>query len=278
MSNAFVNRRLPRLMAAGLLLSCLGGPAAPGLAHAADQPAAPTGPAASDNPPTSARASLEQWVQTRQLISRTRSDWESEKEILQQSKALYQRELAGIADQRSKVSTNSVQVDKERAAAEAELKESNEMLDHARASVADLEAKIRAVSTKLPTPLAETMKPLLARLPEDAKATKMGVTERVQVVVSLLNEIDKFNNAVTIASEKRKNAAGEEVAVESVYVGLGAAYFVNQSGDFAGQGQPGDKGWDWSIDPKLAPAVREIVRIYRGERTATFVPLPVTLR
>lgn len=245
----------------------LGAIAFPGTASGADH-----------NPLMAARTGIEQWVQTRQLISRTRSDWESEKEMLVQSKALYERELAGIADQRSKVSTNSVQVDRERATAEQELKESNDMLEHARGVIAGLEARIRAVAPRLPVPLLETMRPLLSRLPEEPASSRVGVTERTQTVVSLLNEIDKFNHAVTLASEKRRNAAGEEVAVESVYIGLGAAYFVNQTGDFAGTGHPGAQGWEWAVNTDLASSVREVVRIYRGERTATFVPLPVTIR
>ena len=61
----------------------------------------------------------------------------------------------------------------------------------------------------------------------------------MQVLVGVLNELDKFNNAVNIFSEKRKNDQGDEVAVETVYVGLGAAYFVNDADDFAGMGLPG---------------------------------------
>lgn len=231
-----------------------------------------------ENPLQAARTGVEQWVQTRQLISRTRSDWESEKEILLQTKALFERELAGVEAQIAKVSTNSTQVDRERAEAERDLKESAEALENARQVVAGVEGRIRVLSAKLPAPLLEAMQPLMAKVPEDGKASKVSPTERVQTVVSLLNEVDKFNNSFSLYSEKRKNEKGEEVSVETAYVGLGAAFFVNQTGEFAGSGSPGEKGWEWSPDASLAGPVREVVRIYRGERTATFVPLPVTVR
>lgn len=221
------------------------------------------------------RAGMEQWVQTRQLISRTKSDWDSEKEMLLQTKALYERELAGIDDQMGKVSTNSAQVDRDRAVLEAELKDANATLDHGKVLVAGLESKASAMAARMPDPLKETLQPLLNRLPQDSAASKTAVTERLQTVVSLFNEIDKFNNAISITSEKRKNDRGEEIAVESVYVGLGAAYFVNQTGDFAGAGEPSAEGWRWTVNPSLAAEVREIIRIYRGERTASFVLLPV---
>ena len=233
---------------------------------------------AAESPLGAVRTGVEQWVQTRQLISRTRADWDSEKEMLLQSKALYERELAGVADQMSKVSTNFTQVERDREAAEKELKESNEALEGARGLVSRMEERVRELLPRLPAPLVDTMQPLLARLPENSADTRMTATERAQTVVGLLNEIDKWNNAVSIVPEKRRDGQGAEVSVETVYVGLGAAYFVNQTGEFAGLGRPGPRGWDWMVDTSLARPVREVVRIYRGERTATFIPLPVTLQ
>ena len=106
----------------------------------------------------------------------------------------------------------------------------------------------------------------------------MPATERAQVIVGILNELDKFNNAVTIFSEKRNNGKGEEVAVETVYVGLGAAYFVNDAGDFAGSGTPGADGWEWTARSELASPVREVIRIYRNEQPARFISLPAVIR
>jgi septal ring factor EnvC (AmiA/AmiB activator) len=227
---------------------------------------------------TQTRTTLEQWVETRQLISKTRSDWQTDKESLEQTVQLYERELKSIEEQMSKVSTNNTQVDKERGQAEASLKTSNEGLDRAREFATVFEGKVAKVVPQLPEPLQEILKPMLARLPADPANTKMAVTERVQVLVGILNEMDKFNNAVNLFSEKRKNDKGEEVAVETVYVGLGAAYFVNDADNFAGMGTPGPNGWEWTTRPELASAVREVVRIYRNERAARFVALPATIR
>jgi hypothetical protein len=100
----------------------------------------------------------------------------------------------------------------------------------------------------------------------------------VQVCVGVLNELDKFNNAVNVFTEKRKNDKGEDVAVQTLYVGLGAAYFVNDTADFAGTGAPGANGWEWSNKPELAPKVQEAVKIYRNEKTAHFLTLPVAIK
>jgi hypothetical protein len=224
------------------------------------------------------RGTLEKWVETRQLISKTRGDWQADKEMIEQTIALFERELKGVEEQISKVSTNSSQADKERAQTEAAIKAANESLEPSQKFATEFEAQVTKLVPQLPQPLQDILRPLLARLPGDPANTKMKPTERMQVLVGLLNEIDKFNNAVTIFSEKRKNPAGTEVAVETVYVGLGAAYFVNEAGDFAGLGTPGAKGWEWTVKSDIAPSVKEVIRIYRAERTARFVGLPASIK
>jgi hypothetical protein len=234
--------------------------------------------ARAESPVTEVRSTLEKWVETRQLISRTKSDWQSDKEMLEQTCQLLERELKELGEQSAKLSTNHLQVEKERAQAEATLASSEETLDQARQFAADFEAQVRIVVPQFPGPLQELLRPLLDRLPSDPASTKMAPTERMQVIVGILSELDKFNSAVSVFSEKRRDPKGEELAVETVYVGLGAAYFVSDSGKFAGTGMPGPNGWEWTSAPEIGPLVKEVVRIYRNERPARFVSLPAVIR
>lgn len=224
------------------------------------------------------RSTIEKWVETRQLISKTRSDWQTDKDTIDQTVALYERELKVIDDQMSKVSTNNTQVVKEMTEAEALKKTSNEARGSAAQFATEFEGKLKKFVPLLPAPLQDIVKKDMARIPADAASTKMLAAERMQACVAVLNELDKFNNAVNVFSEKRKNAKGEEVAVQTLYVGLGAAYFVNDTADFAGVGAPGANGWEWSNKPELAPKVQEAVKIYRNERTARFLTLPVSVK
>jgi len=224
------------------------------------------------------RNTLEKWVETRQLVSKTKTDWQADKETLEQTIKLFDRELKAVEEQMSKVSTNNVQVEKERLEAEGLQKASSDALNRAKEFATGCEAGIKKLVPQLPVPLQDILKKDLARLPADPANTRMLAAERVQTLVGILNEIDKFNNALNVFSERRKNANGEEVAVQTVYVGLGAGYFVNDSGDFAGTGAPGANGWEWTLKPEVAPTVKEVLKIYRNERTAQFVTLPVAIR
>lgn len=224
------------------------------------------------------RSALERWMQTRQLIAKTRADWQGDKELLEQTAALYERELKSLDEAMGKVATNHTQVAKEMAEAEASKTASDAALERARQTITELESAVKQLVPRLPAPLQDLTRKDLGRLPADPSATRMLAAERVQVVVGLLNEFDKFNNAVNVFSEKRRNPRGEEVAVQTLYVGLGAAYFVNDTADFAGVGAPGKEGWQWTVRPELAPAIQDAIKIYRSERPARFVTLPVTIQ
>lgn len=227
---------------------------------------------------TESRSTLEKWVETRQLISKTRSDWQLDKDTLEQTIALYERELKSLDEQLSKASTNNTQAVKEMADAEALKKSSNEARDRAGQFATEFEAKLKKLVPQHPSPLQDIVKKDLARIPADPANTKMLAAERVQICVAILNELDKFNNAVNVFNEKRKNDKGEEVAVQTLYVGLGAGYFVNETGDFAGAGSPGASGWTWTNKPEIAATVQQAVKMYRNEQTAHFITLPVAVK
>ncbi len=227
---------------------------------------------------TETRSALERWMQTRQLITKTRADWQADKELLEQTAALYDRELKSLDEAMGKVATNNTQVAKEMVEAEALKTASDAALERARQTATELETAVKQLVPRLPAPLQDLARKDLARLPADPKTTRLLAAERIQVVVGLLNEFDKFNNAVNVFSEKRRNPRGEDVAVQTLYVGLGAAYFVNDTADFGGVGAPGKEGWQWTVRPELAPAIQEAIKIYRSERPARFVTLPVTIQ
>src|ERR1043166_9423865 len=108
------------------------------------------------------RSTVDKWVETRQLISKTKSEWQSDKDLLEQSVRVFERELKAVEEQFVKLGTNSAQVERERTAAEASLKSSNESLARAKQFAADFEGRIANLIPQLPAPLQETLKPLVA--------------------------------------------------------------------------------------------------------------------
>lgn len=227
---------------------------------------------------TETRTRIEQWVQARQLADRTRTDWASDRALLEQSKVLFERELQAEEERMSRIGTNVVQVGVERVETERELAAANAALERLGGLVAEFENRVRALAPLIPDPLQPDLQPFLNRLPAAGTATRLSVPERLQTVVGFLNELDKFNSTVTLADEKRADPAGQQASVEVIYLGLGQAYFVDATGRFAGVGQPGPEGWKWTTRPEIGPAVRDAVAMYRNAKPAAFVTLPAAIR
>jgi len=227
---------------------------------------------------TDTRSTIEKWVETQQLISQTRSDWQADKETIEQTIALYERELKTIGEKMSQVSTNNVQVEKERDLALKQQAELNEASDKVKTLVAGLEKRIKDLAPSFPPPLADKIQTLLKRMPEDPTATRASGLERMQNVVGIVNEVDKFNAAVTVVSEVQKNPAGADVQVETMYVGLAQAYFVDKAGDYAGVGMPAAAGWKWKPQNELAGKIQKSIAMYKNAAPAVFVSLPVHIQ
>lgn len=233
---------------------------------------------AADGPLAGARQMVAEWVRTRELLSRTRTEWERDRELLRQAAALYERELGSIEERLGGFSTNTTQIDRDLAEARTELEGAERALGVARQRVGGYEARLREWAARLPAPLRSQMDPLVRRLPlDEAAAGRAGVMERLQTVVGILHEIDKFNAAVTVVSEVQRRPDGTEVQVESVYLGLGQAWFTDRSGGYSGVGRPGPEGWVWEVRPEVGSAVRRVIAMYRDEAMPAFVGLPVQM-
>ena len=222
------------------------------------------------------RSTLSQWVETRQLTSRLQADWRSEKEMLEQTAALYEKELSGLNEQLAKTETGSAQVTEDRARLEAEEKE----LREAEAAVAEwvkqCEQRLGRLASAFPPPLASKLAELVKRMPDDPSETRLSPLERMQNVVGILNEVDKFNGSIVVESELQTRPSGEEIQVRTLYVGLGQAYFVDQTGTFSGVGRPSLEGWAWEEQAGLGERILRAIAIYDNSRPPAFEALPMS--
>ncbi|HBM86594.1 MAG TPA: hypothetical protein DD423_07450, partial [Opitutae bacterium] len=95
----------------------------------------------------------------------------------------------------------------------------------------------------------------------------------------ILNTINKFDRTITLHAEIRTLGDGSQGEVETVYVGLGTAYYRTRSGDDAGYGHPGTNGWQWYSQPELSAAIAEVIATANNtNQEARFIALPVELQ
>ena len=225
-----------------------------------------------------ARAHIEKWVETRQLIAKRDADWRVERESISQSIGLLQREI----DLLKAEITKSEQVD---SAADAEkkrisitleeLKKANQVVE---AVLWGMERQTLALIASFPEPLRDRTSNVRLRIPQEKDELRgRSAAERMQNIVAVLNEADRFNSAITLSIEVRKDPDGKDRQVQVLYLGLGQAYFADQRGTFAGNGVPDSEGWKWTNNPSLGQAIRKVINIYENATGAEFVPVPVTI-
>ena len=226
-----------------------------------------------------ARAHIEKWGETRQLIARRDADWRVERESIAQSVGLLQREIDLLKEEIAK----SEQVDSESDAEKKritlnleDLKKANKVVD---AALWGMERQALALIARFPEPLKDRVSNVRSRIPLEKEDLRgRSAAERMQNVVAMLNEADRFNSAITLAIEVRKDADGKDRQVQVLYLGLGQAYYADQGGTFAGTGVSRPEGWDWTANAALGKAIRKVIDIYENERGAEFVPVPVNIQ
>lgn len=224
------------------------------------------------------RSALQKWVETRQMTSKLRADWTADKELLLESIKMFEREIKNLDEQMAKVGTGNDQVAKERAEQEKLEVQYKATLEKVKALILDLERKTLAMAKTFPPPLAEKLDQFTKRIPENPAESKLTVGQRLQPLVAILTEADKFNSAIAVASELRKNEAGNVVQVRTMYLGLAQAYFTDKEGKFAGVGTPAADGWKWTNDSSLAPVITKAIAVYENAQPAAFVSLPAKIQ
>ena len=111
----------------------------------------------------------------------------------------------------------------------------------------------------------------------DAPVTT-SLAEAMQAMVAILQALNQFDQSVTVHSSLRSLEGGQQVEVETVYLGLGIAYYRSLSGQLAGYGQPTESGWNWTVQSELAPAIADALAVANQQvQAAEFIQLPVKI-
>ena len=227
-----------------------------------------------------ARTVVSEWVKTRQIISKEKNDWTEKKSSIIYMIELLKNEIEALDIQIEESKEEATQADIKRVELEDEeaaLRNASRVVD---AVVADYEVKVQSIAKTLPDPLKEKLEPLLDQIPENPKKTRLSAGERMAIVIGTLNEIDKFNNSLTVISELRDMPDGVTTSeVKTIYIGLAQAYYVDSKAKIAGIGTPSEDGWVWEENTDLAASISRSIAIYENIiKPAEFVDLPVSIK
>ena len=224
------------------------------------------------------RDQVKEWLETERTLAQEAHEWELEKASLRDRIQLFENELADLEEAVAMARENATEADSRRAELRAQESELREHTQRLIAVVIDAEDTLRATLPYLPEPLLEEVRPLIQRIPKDPAQTSLTLAQRVQNVVGILTQSDRFNNGVTVVSAIQDLPSGGKAEVQTIYFGLGVAYFADPAGQFAGYGYPSAAGWRWEQEASLAPAVLATLAMYDNRQPAALTPMPVTVR
>ncbi len=226
----------------------------------------------------SARATLERWVETRRIISKEAAERTLGRELLEERMRVVEADIAAV---KASIAEAEAAVATVEAESQKLVKERETLADAAQrlaGETAAIETRTKELIARLPDPVREKIRPFSQLLPEDSAASTVQTSKRLAPVVGILNEINKFQRNIAVESEVRTLADGSSVAVTTVYLGLGHAFYVSDSKLHAGIGSLGAQGWTWTPRNESANEIATAIAILKDEQAAAFVRLPVTVQ
>lgn len=231
------------------------------------------------SPPTleETRLAMDKWIETQQIISKERKDWQQGKEILLGRLELVKKEIATLEEKTRQAESSVTEANKKRNELIVENNQFKAAGEQLTAAVITMEGEVRRLFNLLPEPVKTKLQPLYQRIPEDPAKTNVSTAERFQNVLGILNELNKANNEIFVSYEVHNLANGKPSEVKTIYVGLAQAYYVSARGE-AGIGRPSDGGWKWESSEDIARDVLMALEILEGKHSPAFVHVPVKLQ
>jgi len=227
------------------------------------------------------RVKMEKWVETRQLLSKEKADWEADREMLEATRDLLRDQRQALKEQVAKLESTITQADQERVDLLLRRGESKRSTAAMREWQADLEQRVRALIPMFPEPLQKKLEPLIVQIPDDPEAARVSLGKRLVNVLGVILQAEKFDSTATLTGETRAVRPDDEqkVQVRTLYWGLGQAVYVDSQGRAAGVGRPGPDGWVFVEDRDLADDAKLMLDIYEGNvDTIRFVDMPVEIQ
>ncbi|MCA8968676.1 MAG: DUF3450 family protein [Planctomycetes bacterium] len=224
------------------------------------------------------RAALEKLTEIEKAISAEKRDWMLKKELIEERMNLLRDEAATLEKQTTEIQAKITESDKstgELSEKVASFASGNEVIE---ASIGELETRVRAIAKRLPLVARERIESILAAMPKEGAETKLGIAARFSFVAGCLKLINRFHEEITTAPEIRVASDGRSVAVTTVYFGCGQAFYSDESGSVAGIGTSTNGEWTWIPKTESGEAIKKLVDIAKGKKTAEYVSVPVRIQ
>lgn len=226
------------------------------------------------------RGSFQEWVRIQVLISEESEKWKQEKSALEDMIVVAQAEKKSLDERIEELRDTIASGDQRRNELNDQIEVARERAALFRVKLAEQEKTLTYKVQFLPPPLKRDLRQLTRRLPEDPENTQMALSQRMQTVVGIITQLERFQDTLNLESEIREIDSGETVEVKTLYLGLAQAIFADASGRHAGIGVPAQGEWQWQVitDSSAVSNIRNAIAMHENEMEPAFVSLPFELK
>jgi len=228
--------------------------------------------------------SVREWIETMREIQQEEDSWEQDRVLLDDQRTALRTEIDELAKQVAEAKKDKQGADKDSAIDVAKRDALVKAKDLLGEEVRSLEEDIVGKLSAFPPALAEEprVKELMAQVRKDVTlkgdAAKGGLTKRLNNVLNLLSEAEKWQQTVHLKPELHQTEDGKKLNMNVVYFGLATAYAVDEEGVYGMTGKPTEAGWKFEERNDLAPQILEMVTVLNGDADAKFINLPIDLK
>lgn len=230
------------------------------------------------------RATIQQWVEVMKSTQVVQQEWKRDKQVLGDSREALDLEIKQLEGEIAAARERIAAVDSGSADKLERKRTYEEAREALRVGLDEVEREVSEVIPLLPKELAELAKVEAAiqdhqRHADGRKEQEVSLNKRLNTMLTILAEAEKFNQTVQAISGRSMAVDGERLLLDVVYFGLSLGYAVDEAGTVALQLSPTELGW---TDRRLAPgketeAVRELMDVAHRIGEASLVSVPVTV-
>jgi hypothetical protein len=227
---------------------------------------------ASDDPVRDIHQLTMQWTGLEHQKELLKTNWRKDKPVLEQQLSLLEHEASQLNQFLKESSQEQNEVEQRR----LELLEQQTHLEQEQAALQytlkQAGIRLKALSIQLPPPLREGWAEELPRL-EDTLLTS---SDKLQLVLNLLNQLDDFEQKVTLNETVMTLADGKEYLVKQVFLGLSHGWYVTVDHSYAAAGTTSPDGWQWA-PVKNGEQIARIISILERHANPELITIPLQL-
>ncbi|MEM9016237.1 MAG: DUF3450 family protein [Verrucomicrobiota bacterium] len=223
--------------------------------------------------PDVVREALVEWIETKRIISKELSDWEQEKEMLRPLNEVRKRETEELQAFVDAAGERAADLAAKRAALSDEESELKSFRGLVESRIGAMVKRLQPKLTSFPPPLRDQTEEAISSL--EGPAEHIPLQNRVRSLLLILQAFNEFQSTISVHGDLLE-LDGELRQVDVLYLGMSRAFYVDESGKFAGIGLPAEKGWSWKEQNGLSSKIREAISIHSRDAAPAFVNLPLS--